>query len=562
MCDTENEIILEDEEDNNLFQDISQSFESSLTDLPEVVLYIKRLQDCVIRQRRIIITLHEKVKQGRPVADASTQTDWEDALPVPVPWQQSSSNGGGRESSSSSIVDQVKEAAESAVRQSGFVYEATSGMYYDYNTGYYYNAELGLYYDGNSGTYYSYNEEEKEFRYHSSVGVTQHSNDTCSSKHQQSSPDQSKQSDSDSKVTLVDSPKAAIDKDTARHTLEEMEEGECSRDSSIADCSSLSRKVVDDHLSKKQDIICDSSPIEPMQTDSACTKNTFEEIANSWPPCMRVIVQETDLDKLNVGSLFIVTCIGGTLGREGDHSIIVPDLKISKHHAKISFCEETGKYEIVDFGSRNGTYLNGARLSVALQESDPKPLSHGDILRVGMTHLLCHIHQGQETCEQCEPGCCIRPPKDKVEQIDTTEYSKDKHRTELRRLRKKFGLENAGATAVVPKSSSYVDRAEARRKTVGSTDESFKTEAASVHETIKSDNKGFKMLSKMGWSEGQALGKDTGDPSSITQPILVEQRRSKVGLGCEETEPVTTDNKEVKKALIWKKARKRYNKLS
>ncbi|XP_022193483.2 angiogenic factor with G patch and FHA domains 1 isoform X2 [Nilaparvata lugens] len=509
MCDTENEIILEDEEDNNLFQDISQSFESSLTDLPEVVLYIKRLQDCVIRQRRIIITLHEKVKQGRPVADASTQTDWEDALPVPVPWQQSSSNGGGRESSSSSIVDQVKEAAESAVRQSGFVYEATSGMYYDYNTGYYYNAELGLYYDGNSGTYYSYNEEEKEFRYHSSVGVTQHSNDTCSSKHQQSSPDQSKQSDSDSKNYLCSLTKG------------------------------FSQLAIRENL----------------------RKNALE-IANSWPPCMRVIVQETDLDKLNVGSLFIVTCIGGTLGREGDHSIIVPDLKISKHHAKISFCEETGKYEIVDFGSRNGTYLNGARLSVALQESDPKPLSHGDILRVGMTHLLCHIHQGQETCEQCEPGCCIRPPKDKVEQIDTTEYSKDKHRTELRRLRKKFGLENAGATAVVPKSSSYVDRAEARRKTVGSTDESFKTEAASVHETIKSDNKGFKMLSKMGWSEGQALGKDTGDPSSITQPILVEQRRSKVGLGCEETEPVTTDNKEVKKALIWKKARKRYNKLS
>lgn len=38
-----------------------------------------------------------------------------------------------------SIVDQVKQVAESALLQTGFVYEKTSGMYYDYNTGYYYD---------------------------------------------------------------------------------------------------------------------------------------------------------------------------------------------------------------------------------------------------------------------------------------------------------------------------------------------------------------------------------------------------------------------------------------
>lgn len=40
---------------------------------------------------------------------------------------------------SHSIVDQVKQVAESALLQTGFVYEETSGMYYDYNTGYYYD---------------------------------------------------------------------------------------------------------------------------------------------------------------------------------------------------------------------------------------------------------------------------------------------------------------------------------------------------------------------------------------------------------------------------------------
>lgn len=39
-----------------------------------------------------------------------------------------------------SILDQVTEAAESAMKQIGFVYEETTGLYYDYNSGYYYDA--------------------------------------------------------------------------------------------------------------------------------------------------------------------------------------------------------------------------------------------------------------------------------------------------------------------------------------------------------------------------------------------------------------------------------------
>jgi hypothetical protein len=59
---------------------------------------------------------------------------------------------------------------------------------------------------------------------------------------------------------------------------------------------------------------------------------------------------------------------------------------------------------MIDFGSRNGTFLNGKRLSVAKQESDPHEVIHGSLLQVGGTKLLCHIHAGQETCGHCEPG--------------------------------------------------------------------------------------------------------------------------------------------------------------
>lgn len=128
------------------------------------------------------------------------------------------------------------------------------------------------------------------------------------------------------------------------------------------------------------------------------------ETAESWPPCMRVIIKETSIPKLKVGALFIVTCDGGTLGREGEHAILIPDINVSKHHATISFDKEKNKYMIVDLGSRNGTILNGKRMSASKQESEAQEIVHGSTVQIGMSKLLCHIHKGQQTCGHCEPG--------------------------------------------------------------------------------------------------------------------------------------------------------------
>lgn len=119
---------------------------------------------------------------------------------------------------------------------------------------------------------------------------------------------------------------------------------------------------------------------------------------------MRIILKETTIEKLKIGSLYIITCDGGTLGREGDHSIIIPDINVSKIHAKITFDKESNKYVIVDLGSQNGTILNGKRISQAKQTSEPQEIVHGSIVQLGSTKLLCHIHDGQKTCGHCEPG--------------------------------------------------------------------------------------------------------------------------------------------------------------
>ena len=35
------------------------------------------------------------------------------------------------------------------------------------------------------------------------------------------------------------------------------------------------------------------------------------------------------------------------------------------------------------------------------------PIKHGDVLQLGDTKLLCHVHSGTDTCNWCEPGIVI-----------------------------------------------------------------------------------------------------------------------------------------------------------
>lgn len=60
------------------------------------------------------------------------------------------------------------------------------------------------------------------------------------------------------------------------------------------------------------------------------------------------------------------------------------------------------------------------------------------------------------------------------------------------------------------------DRAAQRRKNIGSSNPHEKTVVASVDTSIAPENKGFKLLSKLGWTEGQSLGTST---TGILEPV-------------------------------------------
>lgn len=102
---------------------------------------------------------------------------------------------------------------------------------------------------------------------------------------------------------------------------------------------------------------------------------------------------------------------------------------------------------------------------------------------------------------------------------------------------------------------------------MGSSNPNEKTATASVDESIPSTNKGFKMLSKLGWKAGQALGKAT---DAIVEPIQVHGNTGTMGLGNNSsgggaagkivpgTVTLGLDRKNELKSMIWKKTQQRY----
>lgn len=75
--------------------------------------------------------------------------------------------------------------------------------------------------------------------------------------------------------------------------------------------------------------------------------------------------------------------VGGqcwTVGRSEDNNFILTDRWISRNHAMLQ-CMDSGEFYLIDLGSRNGSFVNGRRVSV------PVTLRNGDRLTFGQTEL-------------------------------------------------------------------------------------------------------------------------------------------------------------------------------
>ena len=73
------------------------------------------------------------------------------------------------------------------------------------------------------------------------------------------------------------------------------------------------------------------------------------------------------------------------IGRTPDNDLVVSDLGVSRKHAELRK-SPTGRYQIIDLGSHNGTYVNGSRVGQA-------ELSDEDIISIG--HATFRLADGE-----------------------------------------------------------------------------------------------------------------------------------------------------------------------
>ena len=72
-----------------------------------------------------------------------------------------------------------------------------------------------------------------------------------------------------------------------------------------------------------------------------------------------------------------------TIGRHADCGICLPDRRVSSRHAQIRWAD--GHYLLTDLNSKNGTYINGRRITA------PTPLHNGDAFQIAFCFALLFV---------------------------------------------------------------------------------------------------------------------------------------------------------------------------
>ncbi|XP_065184242.1 angiogenic factor with G patch and FHA domains 1-like isoform X1 [Sycon ciliatum] len=449
----------------------------------------------------------QSVSKSDTTAGSTAHTNGETSLPYPgVSFANSASSVNASPAvPSAPLASEVNtaaalaSAAEEGMRQAGFVYDSRSGMYYDFSSGYYYDQSTRLYYDNNSGVFYTRDAATGAFDVHHTIDLS---------------------------AVVPPTSQAASDGSA-------MKEGN----------------------------------VQDEDSDDGNAGATTEDELPPPAPCIRAIVLTSE--KLKVGSLFVVTCDGGTIGRDRDlgHAIRIPELVVSKVHAKIEFDDEEQLYFITDYGSRNGTFINSERLSESQVRSEAHCLKHGDQLQVGMhTRLLCHIHAAGETCNNCEPGQVQAWLAARPSDNDNGVSPKVSHKQALNRLKSLYGLarRDVGDEVDVPVSDGFKDRAAARRSAVGVDQPPIPSpsgvKSSSVDQPIGNDNKGRRLLEKLGWQDGDGLGQRQ---DGMAAPISVQgQARSRSGIGFSAPATAAAPSSSPNSGNKWQKAQARFEQVT
>lgn len=90
------------------------------------------------------------------------------------------------------------------------------------------------------------------------------------------------------------------------------------------------------------------------------------------------------------------------LGKGPRNDIVIADPAVSSAHAIISYADDN--YSIRDLGSRNGTYVDGERLT------EPRVLQHGDVIGLGLSKLTFRLTAHDRTASVLEATAAVQAP--------------------------------------------------------------------------------------------------------------------------------------------------------
>ncbi|KAI9244040.1 hypothetical protein BDA99DRAFT_529597 [Phascolomyces articulosus] len=337
-------------------------------------------------------------------------------------------------------------------------------------------------------------------------------------------------------------------------------------------------------------------PVTPPPMPNQQLQYEDEQQDNKKSIIMHLVVLKSNL--LTQGQIVIVDSEEGlTVGRDRswfDRRLRLAELPVSKYHCQIYYHHHdidkdqesddgNGGFHVIDMGSRNGTFLNNLRLSGTKSSSVPAKLNHLDQLLIGSTLFEIHQHgDNQGQIEACCSKCSLSDDnlsklvdmddgvrKEDDHQLQQQYYQRDtlahnmdfkssEHKEQewmqkLRRLKRSYASSVDSKNNSSNDDTNYVDAAGRRRRLYASTTSPSYLNKRQIEKQIDNDKAetyvttqqntlqtpvqgiGNTMLQKMGWQQGQALGKDGKE--GILAPISPMTQLHRGGLGSSSSSP-------------------------
>jgi pSer/pThr/pTyr-binding forkhead associated (FHA) protein len=293
--------------------------------------------------------------------------------------------------------------------------------------------------------------------------------------------------------------------------------------------------------------------------------------------------------------------------------IRLKELEVSKLHATAYWDGARKEWNVVDMGSKHGTWLLhagthvgadnssndfklGVRLSPPRAASIPRQLRHSDHLSIGGTTLVVHIHEDQQPCHDCtvpdnETEIPLFPPKNSAvkrtrdtagldsDGLSQTDRNPKKALNMLKRsllTRHDVPKDGSNSSVTNKKSDEYVDRAALRRflrpdapgiritspipsnaLCPPSSQSSTPCVSVTVPPTpLPTSNIGHRLLMKQGWTPGSALGVSDplDDRVGLVEPLEVKSSQNRAGLGIKSSSAVSTPESDSR--MTWKEREK------